>query len=78
VVELLVAGNSVAKASGILKLSEHTVREHLGVAFEKTGTKRQAELIKRILSAPVWVAARQQREKFAEARANSTLAPASN
>jgi len=52
-------------------LSEHTVREHLGVAFEKTGTKRQAELVGRVLASPIWIAAREQRQKFAETRART-------
>jgi DNA-binding CsgD family transcriptional regulator/PAS domain-containing protein len=71
VVEQLVTGSSVAEIARTLALSEHTVREHLGVAFEKTGTKRQAELVRRVLSAPIWIAAREQRQKFAEARAKT-------
>ena len=71
VVEQLVTGSSVAEVARTLALSEHTVREHLGVAFEKTGTKRQAELVRRVLASPIWIAAREQRQKFAEARAKT-------
>ena len=71
VVEQLVTGSSVAEVARTLALSEHTVREHLGVAFEKTGTKRQAELVRRVLASPIWIAAREQRQKFAEGRAKT-------
>lgn len=71
VVEQLVTGSTVAEAARTLALSEHTVREHLGVAFEKTGTKRQAELVGRVLASPIWIAAREQRQKFAETRART-------
>ncbi len=56
VVELLVAGQTVAEIAESLSISKHTVREHLAVAFEKTGTGRQVELVKRVLSSQAWVA----------------------
>jgi len=59
VVELLVAGQTVAEISENLSISKHTAREHLAVAFEKTGTSRQAELVKRILSSQAWIASSQ-------------------
>lgn len=73
VVELLVAGNSVAEIAENLEISQHTVREHLSVAFEKTGTQRQGQLIKRILSSPVWITAHEQRDRYAEAHASKGL-----
>ncbi|MDH5750299.1 MAG: helix-turn-helix transcriptional regulator [Rhodospirillales bacterium] len=73
VVEQLVAGSSVNEISETLDLSIYTVREYLSIAFEKTGTKRQGELIKRILSTPVWMSAREQREKFPESAASRLL-----
>jgi DNA-binding CsgD family transcriptional regulator len=44
-------GLGVSEAAELLGLSEGTVRTHLHRAFEKTGTTRQAELIKLMLSA---------------------------
>ena len=70
VVEWLVAGSSVAEIAEELHLSQHTIREHLSVAFEKTGTERQGQLIKRIMSTPVWVTAQEQRNRYMETRAS--------
>jgi len=44
-------GLGVSEASDLLGLSEGTVRSHLHRVFEKTGTTRQAELIKLLASA---------------------------
>ncbi len=68
VVERVVAGKSVAEIVEELGLSQYTVRQHLSVAFEKTGTKRQSQLVKRVLSTPIWVKAQEQREKFSQTR----------
>lgn len=44
-------GLGVKEAADLLGLTEGTVRTHLHHVFEKTGTKRQAELIKLMISA---------------------------
>lgn len=44
-------GLGVREAADLLGLTEGTVRTHLHHVFEKTGTKRQAELIKLMISA---------------------------
>jgi DNA-binding CsgD family transcriptional regulator len=44
-------GLGVSEAADLLGLSEGTVRTHLHRVFEKTGTTRQAELIKLLVSA---------------------------
>ena len=54
VVENIVGGRTVAEIANKFDLSQQTVRQHLRVAFEKTGTKRQSQLVKRVLSSPVW------------------------
>lgn len=66
VVESLVNGKSVTETADKLGISVHTAREHLSVAFEKTGTKRQGELIKRVLSSPAWITVQKQHRKFPE------------
>ena len=49
-------GLGVSEAADLLGLSEGTVRTHLHRVFEKTGTTRQAELIKLLVSAGAPVA----------------------
>lgn len=46
VAEVLVDGHSPAAAARLLSLSEGTVRTHLRAIFRKTGTHRQAELVR--------------------------------
>lgn len=50
VIELLVAGNNVKTICELLKISENTVRTHLKRAFAKTGTNRQVDLVRMMLS----------------------------
>lgn len=54
VLECLVAGRTVRQTAEDLNISEHTVRQHLKVLFDKTGCHRQAELIRLVLSSPLW------------------------
>ena len=42
----LVNAGTVAEVAGLLGISEGTVRNHLHRLFAKTGTRRQAELVK--------------------------------
>lgn len=50
VTKLLVAGNNVKAICDNLAISNNTVRSHLKNIFAKTGTNRQAELVRLILS----------------------------
>jgi DNA-binding CsgD family transcriptional regulator/PAS domain-containing protein len=53
VAALLVQGKSVKEVSESLQVSLNTARTHLKRIFEKTGTRRQAELMQLILQSPV-------------------------
>ena len=53
VASLLVHGKSVKEVSEGLQVSLNTARTHLKRIFEKTGTRRQAELMQLILQSPV-------------------------
>ncbi len=53
VASLLVHGKSVKEVSEGLQVSLNTARTHLKRIFEKTGTRRQAELMRLILQSPV-------------------------
>jgi DNA-binding CsgD family transcriptional regulator len=46
VLKLLFSGRSIEEISGMLKLSRNTVRTHVKALFAKTGTTRQAELLR--------------------------------
>jgi DNA-binding CsgD family transcriptional regulator len=48
---LLVDGVSLGHAAKLMGVSRNTVRTHLQHAFEKTGARRQAELIRLVLVA---------------------------
>ena len=50
VAELLASGKSVREIADETSVRENTVRIHLKRIFDKTGTKRQAELVKLVLS----------------------------
>jgi DNA-binding CsgD family transcriptional regulator len=52
VAALLMQGKSIEEASGELAISLHTARTHLKRILEKTGTSRQGELIRLLLSSP--------------------------
>lgn len=57
VVALLAEGNSLAEIAGRLGISAGTTRHHLKHALAKTGTHRQAELVRLVLqgfTAPGW------------------------
>jgi len=53
--ECLVAGNSVEVAAGMVKITVNTARQHLKIIFQKTDTNRQAILIKKVVTSPVWM-----------------------
>ena len=52
VAALLSAGRSVKEIAEETEVQENTIRIHLKRIFDKTGTKRQSELLKAILSGP--------------------------
>ena len=54
VLERLVYGLSLQEIADALGSSRNTVRNQLHIVFEKTGTNRQSELIKLVLSTAVW------------------------
>ncbi len=54
VLERLVYGLSLREIADASGTSRNTVRNQLHIVFEKTGTNRQSELIKLVLSTAVW------------------------
>ncbi|MBP2301660.1 helix-turn-helix transcriptional regulator [Azospirillum picis] len=46
----ILAGDGLRAVAGRLGISQTTARTHLGHVFEKTGTKRQAELVRLLLA----------------------------
>lgn len=50
----LVSGKNIQEAKHALSISENTARSQLKAVFEKTGARRQAELIKTVMESPVW------------------------
>ena len=50
---LLAHGKSVTEAADELHITQNTARTHLKHIFQKTGVKRQSELVKLILNSPV-------------------------
>jgi DNA-binding CsgD family transcriptional regulator len=52
VASLLAEGKSVKEIADRTTVRENSVRIHLKKIFDKTGTKRQAELVKVVLSGP--------------------------
>jgi len=54
VLERLVQGLTLQEIADASGTSRNTVRNQLHIVFEKTGTNRQAELIKLVLSTAVW------------------------
>lgn len=54
VLERLVYGLSLQEIADALGSSRNTVRNQLHIVFQKTGTNRQSELIKLVMSTAVW------------------------
>ncbi|WP_395021431.1 helix-turn-helix transcriptional regulator [Dongia sp.] len=59
VLERLVEGRSVTEAAGELQISVGTARVHLRNMFAKLGGGRQSELIRLVLSHPLWMIRRE-------------------
>jgi DNA-binding CsgD family transcriptional regulator len=53
VAERLMLGDTPEQAAAILDIKISTARWHLASLYRKTGTERQAQLVRRLLSAPV-------------------------
>jgi DNA-binding CsgD family transcriptional regulator len=51
-VRLLVQGNTLEAAAEELAISRHTARTHLKSVFSKTGARRQADLLRMVLTGP--------------------------
>lgn len=51
----LVSGEDLSGAADVLGVSMNTARTHLKRIFQKTGTRRQAELVRLLLQSPVQV-----------------------
>lgn len=54
--DLLVAGKSPSDAAIVLGIKVSTVRTHLTAIFKKTGTASQSDLVRTVLSSPIWMA----------------------
>jgi DNA-binding CsgD family transcriptional regulator len=54
-VELLANGASLAEAARQLGLKTGSARQYLKRVFRKTGVNRQADLVRKVLSSPVWM-----------------------
>ena len=59
-VERLVSGQSVKQAAAALGIAGDTARSYLKVIFQKTDTHRQTDLVRLVLSTPVWIQANKQ------------------
>jgi DNA-binding CsgD family transcriptional regulator len=55
VLENLVAGHSLKTTAGILEVSQNTARHHLKAIFDKTNTSRQVDVVKLVMSTPLWI-----------------------
>jgi DNA-binding CsgD family transcriptional regulator/PAS domain-containing protein len=53
--ERLVAGNSLTDAAILLGIKVSTVRTQLKAIFKKTGTSSQVDLLRTVLSSPIWM-----------------------
>ena len=54
VLNKIVAGCTVRQSAEHLSISEYTVRHHLKSVFDKTGTRRQSEVIRLVSASPLW------------------------
>ncbi|MBF0420130.1 MAG: helix-turn-helix transcriptional regulator [Magnetococcales bacterium] len=54
-VEQLVMGRSLQEGADALGITEQTARTHLKAAFGKTQTQRQGDLVRLVLTSPVWI-----------------------
>jgi DNA-binding CsgD family transcriptional regulator len=48
----LASGRTLAQAAKAREVSVNTVRTHLRAVFQKTGTRRQSELVRLLLTGP--------------------------
>jgi len=57
-VERLMAGDTVKDAATANGISVHTGRQYLKSVFQKTSTDRQAALVRKVMSSPIWLQSR--------------------
>ena len=55
---VLVEGGDPQGAAVRLGISRETVRSHVKRIMDATGARRQAELVRMVLSSPAWIAGR--------------------
>lgn len=53
--ESLVAGNTVEETANLAGVTKNTARKQLKTIFQKTDTNRQASLIKKVVTSPIWL-----------------------
>lgn len=56
--ERLVAGQPLKDAAGDVNLSVNTARQYLKQIFQKTDTNRQSELVRKVMTSPIWMQAK--------------------
>lgn len=71
VVEQLVMGRSLPETAEILGISDNTARTHVKAVFSKTGTSHQADVVRLVLSSPVWIQKTDSRKKIASRSSKS-------
>jgi DNA-binding CsgD family transcriptional regulator/PAS domain-containing protein len=67
VLRALVEGDTLREIGQRLGIGLHTVKTHLQHIMQTTGTGRQGQLIKQVLSTPAWIAT----QKFSKSRADA-------
>ncbi|MBF0141656.1 MAG: hypothetical protein HQL74_15445 [Magnetococcales bacterium] len=65
VVEQLVMGRSLQEAAELLGISDDTARTHIKAVFSKTDTSRQSDVVRLVLSSPVWIQKTVSQQKLA-------------
>lgn len=63
VLRILVEGGNLQSAAQSLGIGFETVRGHVKRAMDATGTRRQVDLVRMVLSSPAWIAASSTRKK---------------
>ncbi len=66
--EKLIGNRSLEEASRELGITKNTARQYLKAVFDKTNTNRQAQLMKLVMSTPVWVHGREKNTSSATSR----------
>jgi DNA-binding CsgD family transcriptional regulator len=59
--QVLLRGQGLREAAACLGISANTAKTHLRALFDKLGCARQAELVRSVMSHPVWLAGGEER-----------------